>query len=115
MAVNLVNVNTINRVKLYQGQPTTSFTTLYTAGTDVKLASIVLCNVTAALATITLSVVTAAGTAGITNEIVSAMPVSANGTIVIDTAVYMSAADFIAGLQGTTSAITATISGETYA
>lgn len=117
MAVNLVNVTTINRAKLYQGQPTGSFTTLYTvpASTDVKLTSIVLCNVTAALATITLSVVTAAGTAGITNEIVSALSINANSTVVIDTSIYMSAADFIAGLQGTTSAITATLSGETYA
>lgn len=117
MAVNLVSVTTINRAKLYQGQPTTSFTTLYTvpASTDVKLASIVLCNTTAIIATVTISIVTAAGTAGVTNEIVSALAVPANSTVTVDSPVYMSAADFIAGLQGTTGAITVTVSGETYA
>lgn len=117
MAVNLVNVTTINRAKLYQGQPTGSFTTLYTvpASTDVKITSIVLCNVTALPATVTLAVVTAAGTAGITNEIVSAMSVNASQVIVLELPIYMSAADFIAGLQGTANAITVTISGETYA
>lgn len=117
MAVNLVSVTTINRAKLYQGQPTTSFTTLYTvpASTDVKITSIVLCNTSASPATATLSVVTAAGTAGVTNEIVSAMPIGANSTVILDTSLYMSAADFIAGLQGTAGAVTVTISGETYA
>jgi hypothetical protein len=117
MAVNLVNVTTINRAKIYQGQPTTSSATLYTvpASTDVKLASIVLCNTTTTTATVTLSAVTAAGTAGVTNQIVSAMPIGSNSTVVIDTSIYMSTADFIAGLQGTSGAVTVTVSGETYA
>lgn len=117
MAVNLVNVTTINRAKIYQGQPGTSVGTLYTvpASTDVKITSIVLCNTTTSPATVTLSVVTAAGTAGVTNQIASALSINANQLIVLDVPVYMSAADFIAGLQGTSSAVTVTISGETYA
>jgi hypothetical protein len=117
VAVNLVSVTTINRAKLYQGQPTTSFTTLYTVpgSTDVKVSAIVLCNTTAAAATATVSVVSSGGTAGVANEIVSALSISANSVVVIDTSVYMTVGDFIAGLQGTSSAITLTVSGETYA
>lgn len=117
MAVNLVNVTTINRVNLYQGQPGTSNATLYTvpASTSVKLASIVVCNTTTSPATVTLDVVPSGGTAGVTHRICSALTVSGSATTVIDSSVYLSAGDFIAGLQGTASALTVTVSGETYA
>lgn len=117
MAVNLVGVTTINRVTVYQGQPTTSSATVYTvpAATNVKLESIVLCNTTTTAATITISAVPSGGTAGTTNRILAGVSVAANSTVVVDAHVYMAAADFIAALQGTTSAITVTISGETYA
>lgn len=117
MAVNLVGVTTINRVSLYQGQPGTSVATVYTvpASTTVKITSIVLCNTTGASATVTLSAVPSAGTAGVTNRIVAALNIAANSTVTIDSPVYMNAGDFIAALQGTLNAITATISGETYA
>lgn len=117
MAVNLVTVTTINRVNLYRNQPGTTSATLYTApsATTVKLGSIVLSNTTGTSATITLSVVQSGGTAGVTNQILSAYVVRPNDTVTIDSSVYMNASDFIAGLQGTASAITVTISGETYA
>lgn len=117
MAVNLVNVTTINRITLYQGQPGTTSATLYTvpAATSVKLASIVVVNTTGAPATVTLEVVPSGGTAGATHRIVSGLSVAANATTVIDSAVYLSAGDFLAGLQGTAAALTVTISGETYA
>jgi hypothetical protein len=51
----------------------------------------------------------------VTNQIVSALSVSANSTIVIETSIYMTTGDFIAALQGTSGAVTVTISGETYA
>lgn len=117
MAVNLVNVATINRKNIYQGQPGTSVATAYTvpASTDVKVTSLVLCNTTTTAATVTVSVVPSGGTAGVTNQIVSALSVSANSTIVIETSIYMTTGDFIAALQGTSGAVTVTISGETYA
>lgn len=117
MAVNLLGLTTSTRAKLYQGQPGTTVATLYTApaSTDVKITSIVLCNTTTTAATITLSVVTSAGTAGATNRILAAFAVNPSDTVTIDTPVHMSTGDFLAGLQGTASAITATISGETYA
>lgn len=117
MAVNLLALATVNRKKLYQGQPGTSESTLYTvpASTDVKLQSIVLCNTTGAAATVSLSVVTSAGTAGATNRVLAAFSVTANDTIVIDSAVDMATGDFLSGLQGTSGAVTVTVSGETYA
>lgn len=117
MAVNLVNAVTINRILLYQGQPGTSIATVYTVpgATTVKLASIVLCNTTTSSATVTISVVPLGGTAGVANRIASSLSVGANATTVIETPVYMNAGDFIAALQGTASAITVTVSGETYA
>lgn len=117
MAVNLVSVTTINRVNLYQGQPSTSNATLYTtpALTSVKLASIVATNTTTTAANFTLDVVPSGGTAGTTHRICSLLSVGPSSTTVIDSAIYLSAGDFIAGLQGTSSALTLTISGETYA
>lgn len=117
MAVNLVGVTTINRINLYRGQPGTTNTTLYTvpASTSVKLGSIVVCNTTSTAATLTLSVAATGGTAGATNQILSAYTIRPNDTITIDSSVYMDAAGFIAGLQGTAAALTVTISGETYA
>lgn len=117
MAVNLVGVTTINRVSLYQGQPGTSVATVYTtpAATTVKITSVVLCNTTTAAATVTLSVVPNAGTAGASNRIAAGLNIAPGGTVTLDSPIYMNAGDFIAALQGTASAITVTISGETYA
>lgn len=117
MAVNLVNVTTINRARLYQGQPGISVATVYTvpASTDVKVTSIQLCNVALVPGTVTLSVVPSGGTAGVTNRILNTFPVNASDTVTIETSIYMTTSDFIAALQGTAAAITATISGETYA
>jgi hypothetical protein len=116
-AVNLVTATTINRITLYQGQPTTSATTLYTvpAATTAKIASIVISNTTGTAATITLDMVPSGGTTGATHRLLTAVPVPANATTVLDSVIYMSTGDFIAGLQGTSSALTVTISGETYA
>lgn len=107
----------VNRKCLYQGQPTTSSATLYTvpASTDAMLKSIVLANTSGSPATITLYRVPTGGSAGVTNCIVPTFTVAANDTVTLDSGVCMTAGDFIAGLQGTTGAITATISGETYA
>lgn len=117
MAVNIANPTTINRARLYQGQPGTTVATVYTvpASTDVKLTSIVLCNTTGTQATVTISVVPNAGTAGAGNRICAGLAVDPNSTVTIDSPVHMTVGDFIAALQGTASAITVTISGETYA
>lgn len=117
MAVNLVNAVTINRISLYQGQPGTSFATAYTvpASTTTKIASIVVTNTTTSSATLTVSVTPSGGTASAANQIFSAYPIAAKNTISLDSAIFMNAGDFIAVAQGTSSALTVTISGETYA
>lgn len=117
MAVNLATITTINRVRLYEGQPGTTVATVYTvpAATDVAIKAIVLCNTTAAIATVTLSLVPSAGTAGAANRVLAAFSVSPNSTVTVDTTLYATVGDFLAVLQGTAFAVTVIISGETYA
>ena len=117
MAVNLVTPTTINRARLYQGQPGTSSANVYTvpASTDVAVKSIVLCNTTATAAAVTINVVPSGGTVGVANQVCGALSVAANTTITIDTNIYMTSSDFLAAAQGTASAVTVTVSGETYA
>lgn len=117
MAVNIAAITTINRARLYQGQPGTTVATVYTvpAATDVKITSIVLCNTTGTSANVTLSVVPSAGTAGAGNRIAAALVIDPNSVVTLDTPIHLTTGDFIAALQGTGSAVTVTISGETYA
>lgn len=117
MAVNLAAVTTLRRVQLYQGQPGTGATTLYTvpASTDAKITEILLCNTTGSAATITISVVPTGGSASAANRILSAMQLVPNETVVFTVDTYLTTGTFLSALQGTASAITVTISGETYA
>jgi hypothetical protein len=103
--------------KLYVGQPTTSSTTLYTApaSTTVIIKQIILVNTTSTSATITLNHVASAGAAAAANQLVPAMWVPGNSVQTIDLSAVMNTGDFIAGLQGTASAITAHIHGVTIA
>jgi hypothetical protein len=75
----------------------------------------VFCNTTGTAATITVSVVNSGGTAGTTNRVISALTIAPNSVDTFDSVIYLTSGDFIAALQGTTSAITVSISGETYA
>lgn len=117
MSANLLTLTTAARKKLYQGQPTTGESTLYSVplATDVKIGSIIICNTTGSAATVSLSVVSSGGTPGASNRILSSFSVAANDTVTLETPVVLSAGDVISGLQGTASALTLTISGETYA
>lgn len=117
MAVNLVTVTTINRTVLYRGQPGTGSATVYTvaASTDAKIASFIFCNTTGNVATITVAVVNSGAVTGVDKQVFAAQSIPANSTTVVDSAIYMNTGDFITAFQGTASAITVTISGETYA
>lgn len=117
MAVNLVTVTTITRIVAYQGQPGTTSSTLYTvpASTNVKIVSIVMANTTSSSAIVTINVVPSGNSAAAANQVIPAMSVSGNSVSTLDSPIFMAAGDFIAGLQGTASAITVTISVETYA
>ena len=117
MPVNIVNIVTLNRVRLYSGQPGTSEGTLYTvpASTDAKVTEVVIANTSAAPATISLSAVPSGGSAGVANRLVAGLSVAANSVTVLDMSVFLTTGDFLSALQGTSGAVTLTISGETYA
>lgn len=117
MAVNIVNITTLNRVRLYSGQPGTTGSTLYTvpSGTDVKVSEVVITNTMGASATVSLYVVPSGQTYGAANSILTNLVVAANAVVVMDMSVYMTSGDFLAAVQSTANAVTLTISGETYA
>ncbi|MDA8395552.1 MAG: hypothetical protein M0T72_10000 [Candidatus Dormibacteraeota bacterium] len=109
--------------RLYQGQPAATEAALYTApasttnnpapGATAILKSMLVCNTTASAATLTLYIVPSGGAAGAANEIYNALSIAAGATQQIDLEQYLEAGDFLAGLQGTASALTVTLSGVT--
>ena len=100
--------------KLYEGQPGTTDTLLYTApATGATILSIHCCNTTALVATITIGV-NATGTLAAANHILSALAIPPNGTYDYTGAIQLdnsATTGTIRGLQGTASAITVIISG----
>lgn len=100
--------------KLYQGQPGTGDTLLYTApATGATILSIHCCNTTAAVATITIGV-NASGTLAVANEILTLFPIPAYGTYDYTGMIQLdnsATTGTIRALQGTTNAITVIISG----
>jgi hypothetical protein len=103
--------------KLYGAQPSNVLATLYTvpAATTEIIKEIVLTNTTATDATITLYLVDSGGTAGVTNMLLNAYPVTASltikDTVFISMSEVLAAGGTIQGLQGTSGAITVRISG----
>lgn len=111
--------------RLYQGQPATTEATLYTApgyasgspyaaGATALAKRLIVCNTTASAATLTLYLVPSGGSASAANELFNALSVAAGATTILDIEQSMNPGDFIAGLQGTASALTVTISGATF-
>jgi hypothetical protein len=101
-------------VRLYQGQPGTSEAMLGAAAlvkTIVK--QIVVANTTATAATLSLSLVPTGGTAGVTNRLMVTHPFAGNTVTTIDLAQVLNVGDFLSALQGTSGALTLTISGLT--
>lgn len=92
-------------------QPGTSNGTLYTVPADTQLIvrSIHACNTTGASATLSLAINGTAATAA--NCWLEAYPVQADDTYDWSGMLVLEAADTIQGLQGTSGAITVTISG----
>lgn len=117
MAVNIVTITTLNRVRLYGGQPGTSEATVYTVpgSTNAKVTEVIIANTAASAATVSLSAVPSGGTAGVANRLFASLSINGNSIVVMDMSVFMDTGDFLSALQGTSGAITLTISGETYA
>jgi len=96
---------------LYEGQPGTGDTLLYTApATPTAVRNIHVCNTTGSAATITLGL-NAGGALGAANHWLSAFSIAAFGTYDWSGLATISAAGTIRALQGTAGALTVTASG----
>jgi hypothetical protein len=104
--------------QMYQGQPTTTNSTLYTAPTNnanvtspsatAYVKEIIICNTTATAASISIYV----GGGGITNRIISEISVAGNDTKFLSGLnIMIPAGAIIAGYQDTAASLTVTISG----
>jgi hypothetical protein len=116
---NIVNVTSIYGNTSYLIPSTTSATTWTAltpaAGTVNKIDNIVASNVTAAVATVTVAINSAAAGAGTNYRLVYQVPVPVNASIVVadkSTAFYLGEAQSIVVTVGTASAIELTASYE---
>jgi hypothetical protein len=116
---NIVNVSSIYGNTSYLIPSTTSATTWTAltpaAGTVNKIDNIVASNVTAAVATVTVAINSAAAGAGTNYRLVYQVPVPVNASIVVadkSTAFYLGEAQSIVVTVGTASAIELTASYE---
>ena len=106
-----------NMLRMYEGQPPTSETTLYTAPAAAvgpnprNVREIIAVNTTAVAAVFSLSIVPSGGTAGATNRIFSNQSIAPNSEQTFEIDEVLNAGDFISGLQTTASALTLTING----
>jgi|GEM_PF-2143474 hypothetical protein len=118
----VLNTATASARQMYQGQPGTAATTLYTApavssnvtspSATAYITEIILTNTTATDAKITLGIVPNGSSLGVGNEIMTAVTVPANSVQYFSgLKTYMNAQSFLSALQTTASAITLTISG----
>ena len=93
-------------------QPGTSNATLYTStGVTTAIRNIHICNTTGSAATISIGINGTSATAA--NCILSAFSIPANGVHDWSGFMWLASGDTITGLQGTSSALTVTISGVT--
>jgi hypothetical protein len=94
-------------------QASTSETTIYTvpASTTTIVKQIIICNTTGSAADYSLSIVPSGGSAGDSNRILKLVSFAANSTTVYDLSQVMATGGFISILQGTSAAVTVTISG----
>jgi hypothetical protein len=102
-----------NQLRLYEGQPPASETTLYTApvGREVNLTEVIATNTTGTAAVFSLSIVPSGGTAGPTNRILAGVSIPANTEQRFQFDEELSAGDFLSAIQTTAGAITLTIGG----
>lgn len=111
--------------RLYEGQPGTTVGTLYTApgyasgspyqgGATAQSRRMIVCNTTAAAATLTLYIVPSGGSAGVTNLQFNAVSIAAGQTQIFDLQQELNPGDTIQALQSTASALTVTLSGITW-
>ena len=100
--------------KIYEGQPGTTDTLLYTdaSANPTIIRNIHVANTTGTAATITIGL-NAGGTLAVANHFLSAVSIPANGTYDWSGFAVLSGSGTIRALQGTSGALTVTISGVT--
>lgn len=94
-------------------QASTSETTIYTvpASTTTIIKQIILANTTSSTANYSISLVASGGSASASNRIMETVALAANSVTVLDLSQVMATGGFISIKQGTSSAITITVSG----
>lgn len=99
--------------RLAQTQPGTSYATAYTvpASTTAIVKEILVCNPTASTVTLTVSLVASGGTAGATNNVISAVPVGPGQTVIYSLSSVLATGGFISMLASAATSLTVTVSG----
>ena len=99
--------------RLSSAQLTTSAVTYYTAPASTRtiVKQIILTNVTATNATVSISMVNSGGSAGTTNRIVEQLTVPAYGVVTIDVSQVLETGDFISALASAATTVNIRISG----
>jgi hypothetical protein len=100
-------------VRLYQGQPGTGTTLLYTATGVVIVKQIILANTDTAAKTVTIATGVAGAALAAANTIVPTVSVPPNTVITLDLTLVLANTDVIRGLQETATSITVSIYGVT--
>lgn len=102
-------------VRLYQGQPGTTDTSLYSAAGNVIVKQIVVCNTDSASQWVSVYLVPNPGTtAAVTNAILFQAGVAGNSTVTFDVSLVMVVSDALRGIQQTASKVTLSIHGVTF-
>jgi hypothetical protein len=99
--------------RLYQGQPGTSTTLLYTASGTVIVKQIILANTATTSKTVTIGTGVAGAALADANHIVPTVSIPANTVLTLDVTVVLANTDVIRALQETATSITVSIYGMT--
>lgn len=98
--------------RLYQGQPTASYATVYTAtGKSAIVKEIVVCNPTSGSVALDLSLVASGGTAGVSNNVIANAVIPPYTIVVYTMSQVLAPSGFISLKASTTTTLTVTISG----
>lgn len=116
MSTNLLAATTMTPQTLQSGYLGTADAAVYTcpAASTVKIATAILCNVTASAATVNVGVVASGGTAGASHHVVHSYSLGANDSLSLTPylgGTMLTASDFISGFSGTASAVVMVLTG----
>lgn len=115
MAQNLLSATSNLPSVLVSQQLANTETTQYTAaaGSAVKIATAVLCNTSASLVTVSVSLVKTGGTAGAANRIMSSYALAAGDSVELTELVgsFLGPGDFISSVASAATAVSLVVTG----